>query len=460
MQRKEIAYLVEWASRAKHKPIVIRGARQVGKSTLVRLVAEKLNFKLYEINFERFPELGELFNSNEPKEILKLLAAQNNQSIVPGKTLLFLDEIQAAPNVLQVLRYFYEDMPDLHVIAAGSLLEFTLNNMPVPMPVGRIEYLHMGPMSFEDFLVALQESAVLDFLVNYNLGMQFPIALHNKLTKLLKAYLIVGGMPEAIAYYVENLDFIATERVKQSILSTYKSDFSKYADPHLQDIIRKIFNTLPRLIGNKFKYSNISHDYKSVVIATALEKLCLAKVAFKVNHTASNGIPLGAEINEKIFKVIFLDVGLLATSVDLNFSNLLQTDDITMINAGAIAEQFIGQHLLYSRPIYEEPKLYYWVREQKSAASELDYVMSMGQNIIPVEVKAGKTGTLKSLHYFMREKNLSFAVRFNADLPSITAETTGISGGTVLDYRLLSLPLYMVGQLPRLLQHFMGAFSG
>jgi predicted AAA+ superfamily ATPase len=451
MYRYSLDYLHSWSAQIARKPIVIRGARQVGKSSLVRIFAETARLELCDFNFEQYPEKAELFGSSNPGEIIKLINLDKNILVVPGKTLLFLDEIQSAPQLLRILRYFYEQMPTLHVIAAGSLLDFALEKLNFSMPVGRIEYLHLGPMTFTEFLLAKQEEQLVEFVKSYELGDEYPLYIHNKLMQLVKAYCIIGGMPEAINSYCQQDDYLIAEKSKQSILSTYKDDFNKYNTPTEQHCIRMVFNKLPRLIGEKIKFSKINPDLRAVNINTALEHLCLARVIFKVKHSASNGVPLGAEVKDKIFKIIFLDVGLLTSSLNIGYLDLQNLAELTLINSGQVAEQFIGQHLLYANPIYQEPSLYYWVRENKSANSEIDYVISNGQRVIPVEVKAGKTGTLKSLHYFLGEKQSCLGLRFNSDMPSITNNTASLINDRKLSYHLISLPLYMVEQANRIL---------
>ncbi|MCK5525184.1 MAG: ATP-binding protein [Thiomargarita sp.] len=449
MYRQQLSYLTEWLKVKNHKPIVIRGARQVGKSTLVRLLSERCDLNLIELNFERNPELACLFKSHEPHKIIQLISLQTGKTIQPGYTLLFLDEIQGAAEAIVALRYFYEELPELHIIAAGSLLEFTLSQAAFSMPVGRIEYLHLGPMTFAEFLLAVGEQNLADFIKNYKINEEIPI--HDKLMELVKIYFITGGMPESIKAYVEDRTFQSSEKVKQSILSTYRDDFGKYALITKHDLIRKLFNKIPTMIGHKFKYSHISRDIKSVHIAAALDQLHLARVTWKVYHTSANGVPLGAEQNDRFFKLLFLDIGLVNTCLGLNYLNLMEVDELDFVNNGNLAEQFIGQHLLYPVKSYEEPNLYYWTREKKSSSAELDYVISLGQQIIPIEVKAGKTGQLKSLHLFMKEKKRHLAVRFNSAQPSQIDTSTKQPDGSTLHFKFLSLPLYMVGELNRFL---------
>jgi len=215
-----------------------------------------------------------------------------------------------------------------------------------------------------------------------------------------------------------------------------------------------VFDRLPAMVGRKFKYVQISRDHRAAELADALTHLCMAGVATRIRHTAANGIPLGAEANERHFKCLCLDVGLMCRALDLNVLDLGK-DGLTLINHGALAEQFVGQHLLFSGPRYQAPSLYYWVREARSAAAEIDYLMTAGQQVVPVEIKAGTTGSLRSLHQFLHDKRCEFGLRFNADVPSLLSDSKKLSNGTAVDYQLLSLPIYMAGQARRLVSEFL-----
>ncbi len=453
LKRKELSCLLDWSDRAGRKPLVIRGARQVGKSTLVRQFAEASGLALLELNFERNPEYLDAFASKDPVQIQTTLQLLTGKKITAGSTLLFLDEIQAAPQALAALRYFYEEAPALHVIAAGSLLEFTLADAQFSMPVGRIEYLHLGPMQFDDFLVAMGHEELAGYLHHLSLGDihhgRMPRAVHEKCMSLLKQYWIIGGLPEAISHYAASRDFNDVARVQQNIVATYRDDFNKYSHGNLKRLVQMVFDQLPVMVGRKFKYAQVSREHRAAELEAALQQLCLARVATKVFHTSANGVPLAAEVNQRYFKTLYLDIGLLCAALHFNVLDL-NTEDLSLVNNGALAEQFVGQHLMYGGAYYETPELYYWVREAKSAAAEIDYVTTCGQQVIPVEIKAGTTGTLKSLHQFLKEKNRHFAVRFNADLPSLLTDTKKLTDGSTLSYKLLSLPLYLVGEIQRL----------
>ena len=460
LKRKEISYLQDWAEQSQRKPIVVRGARQVGKSTLVREFTKKSDFSLVEINFERNPEYRRAFASRDPAEILATLNLMTGKTITAGETLLFLDEIQAAPEALAALRYFHEEKPDLHVVAAGSLLEFTLADAQFSMPVGRVEYLHLGPMQFEDFLEAMGQPQMASHLRSFSLAdirnRMLPGPVHEKYLALLRQYWIVGGLPEAIASYVTSGDFSQASRVQHSIVATYRDDFNKYSHGSLKGLVQSVFDKLPVMVGRKFKYSLVSRDHRSAALARALDQLCMAGVAHRVHHSSANGVPLGSEINERYFKAVYLDVGLLCAALHLNVLDL-RAEDLTLVNNGAIAEQFIGQHLLYGQPHYETPALYYWVREAKSAAAEIDYLLSSGQQVVPIEIKAGTTGSLKSLHQFLKEKQRTFGLRFDAGEPSMLLGSTSLTDGSIISFELLSLPLYLVGQGRRLVESWYGS---
>lgn len=215
--------------------------------------------------------------------------------------------------------------------------------------------------------------------------------------------------------------------------------------------MRLIFNKIPRILGEKFKYSQIDPDVRSTAIKTSLHAMDLARIIHLVYHTDANGLPLGAEINDKIFKTYFMDVGLVTSALDLSILDFKDNQDYTLVNSGKIAEQFIAQSLLQCRELYEKPSLYYWLREQKSSSAEVDFVISFQGQIIPIEVKAGTSGSLKSLHYFLNEKNLHLGVRFCSQLPSIL-KTTVHTAAHPLNYQLLTLPFYLIGQLRRLLK--------
>ena len=407
LKRTALQYLKQWQNRINRKPLVIRGARQVGKSFLVRIFAQDSGLDFVEINLELNDDCIGCFTTKDPRQIISLLELKISRKIIPGKTLLFLDEIQVAPQILAALRYFYELLPELHVITAGSLLEFVLEDHTFSMPVGRIEYLHLGPMTFKEFLTGIGRNQLRTFIEQYQIKDELPAVIHDELISLFRIYCIVGGMPEAVQIYQNSGSLLDVDSVKQSIILTYRDDFGKYGKRVNHIRLQKVFQKLPLQVGQKLKYVNLVRNEKSSDLKAALHLLALARVYAPVYHSGANGVPLRAESNEKMQKPLFLDIGLLTTSCGLSYADIVAVDDVTLVNSGAVCEQFIGQHLLYARPCYEEPELFYWCREKRQASSEVDYLQTCRSTILPIEVKAGKTGALKSLQVFIKEKKLS-----------------------------------------------------
>ena len=443
MERKSLKYLQDWLNSHDRKPLVIRGARQVGKTWLVRRLAELQNKRLVELNFEKKPQLATLFTSNDPHEILLNISANINQTIDSTNSLLFLDEIQAAPTLLAKLRWFLEDLPQLPVIAAGSLLEFTLEEHSFSMPVGRIGFFHLEPLSFEEFLIAKNQNILLEYLFGYDFSREIPVAIHQQFTALFKEYMIVGGMPAAVSSWINERSLQKINQIQHDLLSTYRVDFAKYRGRISIERLDETFMSIPKMLGQKFVFSEVDPSVTASSIKKALSLLEKARVCHAVISSASNGVPLSASVNKKFFKEIFVDIGLCCAALGVNFNQISQLDEIIFINQGGLAEQVSGQLLRTVLPFYIEPALYYWQRTKKGASAEIDYVIEHGGQIVPIEVKAGKTGTLKSLHLFMALKKLPIAIRINSDVPSKF---------DLSDYSLLSIPFYLAEQVHRLIE--------
>ena len=450
MQRRQLQSLNSWLKSTNRKPLIIRGARQVGKSTLVDIFARQCQKALRNVNLERHPELLEVFYGKDPEQIIQQLEYLPKMGAINNETLLFLDEIQAVPEAIAALRYFFEETPELPVIGAGSLLEFALSYHSFSMPVGRIQYLHMGPMTFSEFLLAVGEERLYDFINHYETGLEIEKLVHQRLLDLLRSYYFVGGMPEAVAVFAETRSYKAVSEVHNSIIDTYRDDFPKYAGSRNLNRMLNVFNFAARNVGVKIKYSNISRQDQSVTIKKDIELLAMARVICKVIHSHCTGLPLQADLEEKVYKLLFLDIGLMNAICGLDWRNISQLDEVKLINHGAIAEQFIGQHLqamLVDKPNRE---LNYWLREGKTSNAELDYVVVLGGAITPIEVKAGASGSLKSLHQFMGSKQAPLAIRFDTQLPTVQQVATVIRSNKEsrpVKYSLISLPLYLVERL-------------
>ncbi len=452
MKRKLQDYLTTWIDVNDRKPLIIRGARQVGKTWLVRHLAEISGRQLIEINFEKQPQLASLFTSNDVQQILLNLNSMLEKEIIIEKCLLFLDEIQAVPHLLSKLRWFAEDLPGLPVIATGSLLEFVLSDHSFSMPVGRISYVHLEPMSFEEFLLANRKTSLCDYLAKYELNMEMPAAIHEKLTNIFKEYLLIGGMPAAVLSWVEEHSLNKINQIQSDLLATYRDDFAKYKGRIAIERLDEVMMAVPAMLGQKFTYSRVNKEVASATIKQVLTLLEKARLCHRVQSSAANGVPLGAEVKEKHFKEIFLDVGLCSMALGLSLQQLNSSSEVILINNGGIAEQVAGQALRTIAPPYIEPALYYWNRDEVGASAEVDYVIQQGNCVIPVEVKAGGTGSLKSLHMFMGLKKSVVAVRINSDVASIVDVDLKNNLDQTVKYKLLSIPFYLIEQMPRLLQ--------
>ncbi len=450
LYRNAIEPLKSWYSRKQRKPLLIRGARQVGKTTLVRMFAEMENIQLIEINCEKPWGFLSLAEKLDPKIIIQAIEFEFNTTITPENSLIFFDEVQNTPSVLKLLRYFYEDFPEYRVITTGSLLEFVFDEPEFSVPVGRLDLMYLVPFSFEEFLGAVGEQSALKVLQNYQLDESIDQHIHLKLTQLLRKYIAVGGMPEVIYAYLQHHSMLELERIKNSIIDTFKLDFHKYRKNTNPKLLSIIFDSLPIQIGGKIKYSNIDKSYKSNDIGKSLNLLCLAKIVSKVFNTGCNGVPLGAEKKDRFFKCFMLDIGLIHTQLKLNPFEISEADELNYINKGALSEQLVAQQLIAQHQYFMEPELYYWAREKKASSAEVDFVITNSRRqIIPVEVKAGSTGSLRSLQIMVIEKSIRHAVRFNSMPPSIFHEKRNTVKGDSR-FTLYSLPHYLAGQLQRL----------
>ncbi len=452
MNRYLIDKLKDWLIAPNRKPAVLRGARQVGKTWIVRELAKQTGKKLIELNFEKQRSLAIHFESNDPSTIILNLESALNQPIHPANSILFLDEIQAAPDLFAKLRWFYEDMPELAVITAGSLLEFVLENHTFSMPVGRIQYFFIEPLGFEEFLLAKNETHLLSAIEKVSIEKPFNTALHNKANQLFKEFVTVGGMPEAVSTWIKTSSLEALGQVHNNLINTYQDDFTKYAGKLSIINLEEVLHAVPKLLTKKFVYSHVNPTARHESIKQALSLLLKARLCYKAQSVSANGIPLGAEVNSKIFKIILIDVGLVSTMLGLKLHQFSNMEDILVINKGALAEQVVGQLLRLLSPFYVEPTLHYWNRELASSSAEIDYLIQDNQRLIPIEVKAGVEGKLRSLHQFMSEKPWKRAIRFYAGPAQRDHIKSKTTTGDQNDYELISLPFYLLSQVYRLLE--------
>ncbi len=389
--------MIKWKDEKGRKPLILSGARQVGKSYVIEQNFAHHFEQLLSINFEKQPEFNSCFETGyNPARILRRIEALAGQRSKIGRTLVFFDEIQFCPEAIISLRYFYEEMPALHIIAAGSLLEFTIEKISVP--VGRVTFRHLGPMSFEEFLYNSGNQFLLDEIREHSISMPFPEALHNRAISLLKEYMAIGGMPQVVASYIEHQDYLRCQELLSDLLESYIKDFPKYSSKHSDlKYIDTVFSRIPHLVGNQFKFVQISRDIQSKYLRNGLDLLHKADLVKFIYKTS--GIPLGANYNPQRFKLLFLDVGLMQRACDFNISRWI-TDSYNLINAGPVSEQFVGQEIAATSNFKRE-RLYYWTRDKRGSSAEVDYMIEHSHGAIPVEVKAGASGKLKSMHLLL-----------------------------------------------------------
>lgn len=414
IKRKIYTALLEWKQDKSRRPLIIRGARQIGKTYTITEFGKNEYESIVTLNFERNPEYNEIFSSFDPKEIIEKITLFTHKKVAIGKTLLFLDEIQECPRAIVALRYFYEEMQELNIIAAGSLLEFTMQSENFSIPVGRIQYLYMYPISFSEFLFAMKEDVLLNYLKDRKNLFELPNALHEKLIGYVRKYFFVGGMPAVVKKYLESQDIVACQKIQKSIIDTYIEDFSKYAKKSKHALLAKIFTKSTSLIGKKFVYSNIDDSIKSREIKVAFDLLEMAGVVRKIKRTSAAGIPLEISAKDDYFKVLFLDIGLVYAINNL-YSESVAAKNITDIFRGIAAEQFVGQELLAYRSPYNKPGLYYWGRDARNSTAEVDYLFEKDNKVIPIEVKSGSTGRMRSLHMVIDQYGLN-GVKISQDI--------------------------------------------
>jgi predicted AAA+ superfamily ATPase len=427
------AALLHWKNEEHQKVIILRGARQVGKTSAVRELGKTFEH-FVEINLEKQPQLKAIFEPDRVVErIVNELSFVLQKPIIPQKTLLFIDEIQSSIPAIEALRYFYEDMPQLHVIAAGSLFEFALEKVP-SFGVGRIRSLYMYPFSFDEFLRATGYEMLANQIKTYSPENPASDPVHQLCRQLLIKFMLIGGMPQVVAKYVQSESLYECQQIIEDITQNFYNDFAKYKHRANVSLLREVFGAVMEQTGTKFTYSKASKTANHLQIKESVELLEMAGLIFPVTHTSANGLPLGAEQNTKMRKYLFFDTGIYQRTQKLDIENSFNPDHLTQINKGAFAELFTGLELLKAAPPSSPLSLYYWQREKEGSNAELDYVVQQDQNIVPVEVKANTKGSMQSLFQFLKEKGYPYGIR------------TSMENYGTYDH-IKVVPLYSIGQI-------------
>jgi predicted AAA+ superfamily ATPase len=456
--RKAVEDLKNWYKQPNRKPLVIRGARQVGKTTAVRLAAQELGVKIVEINLERHSELNTQFQAYKLDEILFSISLITSDTInSDSSVILFLDEAQATPAAYSCLRYFYEDMPNLAVILTGSLLDQVLQNYQLSTPVGRIEPYFMGPLQFDEFLLAIgaeKEHQTLNRLTLDNMHL-IPDSLHQRLLALVRRYTLTGGMPYCVQLAIEN-QFNHAEILKYQIelLQTYRDDFAKYSGSQNATLLNAYFNGILGQIGRQFSHKQAqelaqmtSGDNRQLNLA--IERFIAARLFYRVLHSHANAVPLGAETKIRISKFLFIDIGLLLAARGIPAQSMMEAK-LELAGKGELAEQWVGQQLLYSKATYINPELYYWHPPKSEGQAEIDYLYVQGNEIIPVEVKSGTQTSIKSLHSYIIKKQAKRGIRISSN-KALVEQLTARQNKIERDFELINLPFYLLNHIERLL---------
>lgn len=446
LRRKIYNDLVKWKSAKRRKPLVLRGARQVGKSTIIREFAKEYDFFI-ELNLERKVDFL-LFERDDLRDIIEAILVRENISISSGTFLLFIDEIQESPKAIQFLRFFYEDFPELHVVCAGSLLEHVIKNIK-SFPVGRIQQLVLHPFDFEEFLWAGGNEQVLKKLEIVPVN----DAIHEVVLKLFHEYMIIGGMPEIVKTYIETGAFSELHSVYEEIWSTYKDDIEKYGTTSTEKkILRHIVDTAAyekdRITMAGFGNSN----YKSREVGEALRALDKARLIQLVYPTISVQLPLEIDFKRKP-RLQFLDTGLLNHSLGIQ-AELIGLNDLSNFYKGRIVQHIVYQQVQSQRSSLNS-KYHFWVREKSNSNAEVDLIYPYDKYLIPIEVKAGPQGRLRSLHQFIEQTNYNYAVRFLANRLSV--EKVKTPGGK--EFVLLNLPYYLSYKIDKYVEWMLNKYN-
>lgn len=439
--------LDDWRMSSSRHPLVIRGARQTGKTTLIREFGKKFDV-FVELNLEKEASRKIFSDIKDIREVIVSIESVTGRKIIPDRTLIFLDEIQNCPTAIAMLRYFYEDAPRLHVISAGSLLEVRMKKEGWSFPVGRVEFMYLFPVTFEEFLNALGENILLEFLRGFDVGEKVPVAVHEKLMGLLADYMAVGGMPQAVSEYMVDRSFIPSGKIHEILTTTFKDDFAKYSDAAGVQYLTAVWNAVPFEIGRRIKYSAIGGaGSRSQYISKAFDVMQSAMLVERVFPTTQVKLPL-VKKHKAAPKPVFVDIGLCAYSLKLTRDQIMEKL-IDPRYTGALCEQFVGQELLASN-FHKREELYFWVREEKGASSELDYVIQAGDGLLPIEVKSGSHGSLKSLHQFLARSGSKTGLRLFQGPSGVEEHDVVLPTGDRLKYKLISLPLYLTFRISSL----------
>ncbi|CAM4056884.1 ATP-binding protein [Gillisia hiemivivida] len=448
-ERHISSHLEDWKVGINRKPLVLRGARQVGKTTLVNDFAKKYKHSIF-LNLEKVADRRLFEEYDDAETIVEALFLINNiPSVDISDTLLFIDEIQELPKAIQLLRYFYEDRPKLHVIAAGSLLEFAIKDVK-SFPVGRIQYLYLYPLNFAEYLKALKHEKAFDQLNTIPVK---PFA-HSTLMDLFHRYAIIGGMPEVVKADLKNKNLADLPKIYESIWGTYKNDVEKYtSNSSERRVIKHIMGVAHLYVDERIKFQNFGNsNYKSREVGEAMRNLDDAKIIQLIYPTTDTDNPIKSNL-KKSPRLQFLDTGLINHALGIQ-AQMLGMEDLSNSFKGAIIPHLITQELISLNTI-TNAKPNFWVRDKNQSSSEVDLVYPYNDKVIPIEIKSGAKGTLRSLHQFIERANHPYAIRICGGKFNIEESKT--TNGT--PFLLMNLPYYLGTQLPNYIEYFVKNYA-
>ena len=441
MKRNIFKVLEDWKDSKNRKPLLLRGARQVGKTYAVNQLASDQFEKFISLNLEKDTERRIFREVKGAKELLKDLEIYFQQEIVVGKTLIFIDEIQASENAMHQLRFFYEEVPELHVIAAGSLLELKLKEKSFEIPVGRIDYKFMFPLNFDEFLEALDYKQSLAILDEVSLGSDLSEVAHEKLLEQYREFSLVGGMPEAVNSYRSSRQYLKLSNIYSSIVNGFLDDVYKYSSGNVSEQLSFIIENSPRFVGTNITYNKFAgSQYSSQSISSAFKTLEQALLLKLVRPTNSIDKPLTANFKASP-KLIFLDQGLVNSIAKIS-SEYASGASLNDLYRGQVAEQVVGQ-TLWQQSVEQNFTLHYWARFKPGSQAEIDFLVDLNGNLIPLEVKSGPLGKLRSLQEFMNRSDSKIAVKITSS--PLRVETVKSMKGK--KFQLLNIPHYLVHRL-------------
>ncbi|MDE6268025.1 MAG: AAA family ATPase [Muribaculaceae bacterium] len=450
------AELLKWKESPRRKPLIVRGARQVGKSWAIKHLGETFRHYL-EVNLEKEKDLCKLFEElQDVRELSQRLGAIHNVPVIPGETLLFVDEIQNCPAALKSLWFFKENYPELHVVAAGSLLESALNEIP-SYGVGRVRSMFMYPMSFKEFLMARGKEMWIEEIKKADWTHPVEEVLHSHLISEFRSFLMVGGMPSSVSAWIETQDYSVCQDEQNDIQQSYYDDFAKYAKKVDPQLLRNTLAAVARQSGQKFRYSRVDGGYKAEDVKKALSLLRDAGLIIPVQMSAANGLPLGAQVNPKFTRYDYIDTGLLLRVLAMNCDDdreltrlILAGEAPDLVNKGVVTELTVGLELMKCSNPQSKYDLFYWENLEKNATSEVEYVIAKNAECLPIEVKAGTSGKMKSLRLFMRRKELKVGIRCSLENFGLLEVSDTDDSDRIISRVISILPLYAVWRLPDL----------